>query len=252
MIKNYSRFLFFCAGGAFLLSIGCASSKKYSATYPPPVTAFGQVVSNKNIDNTEHSVGLPEYRLGKGDVIEVRLFDNEVFNRTQAIRPDGRITLERIGDISVVGKTPTEVDEMITNRYKTFVIDPEVTVFVQEFGSQKIYVMGEVEKPGIYAVEGDMTFLQAIAAAGGAKNTAKLGTVVIMRKNGTGDVAPRKLNLLKFDQKKENQLEYRAMAQDVVFVPKTLVGNVSSFMSQFYSAFLPPVDVYLRALFWAK
>ncbi len=232
------------------LTFGCAS-KKYATATIPVQQAFGAVAPETD-DAVTPKREMPEYQIVAGDVVEVRIFKNEQFDVTQAVRPDGRITLERIGDVHVSGKTPTEIDELVTQKYKSFVIDPEVTIYIREFGAQKVYVLGEVKTPGVYALEGDMTFLQAVAAAGGAKNTAKLSNVIIMRKNAANEVAATKMNLTRFAKNAQDALQFYAEPLDVIYVPKTFVGNVNSFMTQIYGTILPPLDTYLRAFFWAR
>ena len=91
---------------------------------------------------------MPEYRLGFGDEIEVKFFNNAQFNEMITVRPDGRITLEKIGDIYVTGMTPSQLDSLITTTYADIIRDPEVTVFVRKFGSYQTYILGEVGDPG--------------------------------------------------------------------------------------------------------
>ena len=96
---------------------------------------------------------ISEYHLGFGDVVEIKFFNNSEYNDVVAVRPDGKITLQRLGDIQVVGRRVSQLDSLITHSYSEILVDPDVTVIVREFGGKFLYVMGEVLNPGSY----DMT-----------------------------------------------------------------------------------------------
>ncbi len=192
----------------------------------------------------------PAYRLGCGDIIEVKFYKNERFSREQTVRPDGRITLERIGDVTAAGLTPAQLDSVITTAYTAFVIDPEVTVFVKEFASQKVFVFGEVNEPGVYPLDNEMTYLQALTVAGGPTDMAKLSHVLLIRGDGLTDKQEFFLNLRPIAKRNAVQKLGYVQARDLIFVPATTLGNANKIMRQFYSTILPPIDVYVRALLW--
>jgi protein involved in polysaccharide export with SLBB domain len=193
---------------------------------------------------------LPEYRLGFGDVVEIKFFNNARFNETVAVRPDGRITLEKMGDIPVTGMTPLQLDSLITATYAGFVRDPEVTVFVRQFGGYQVYVLGEVTMPGGYPIQQNMTLLQALAAAGGPKETAKLGSVMILRHGKSESVYALKVDLANATKGANGAISkdnFYVQGQDVIYVPKTFIASASAFLKQVYEGLLPPIDIYLRA-----
>lgn len=238
--------LFEALGFLLLLTIGVISSCS-----PPPRTKSERKVEEK-------TSFLPEYRLGFGDVVEVKFFNNANFNETVAVRPDGRITMEKIGDIFVVGMTPSQLDTLITDAYAKFIRNPEVTVFVRQFGGYQVYVLGEVNTPGGYPIQRNMNLLQALAAAGGPKETAKLRSVMILRRGEKKE----EINSFKVDLMKPMQVqgsnyavpedEFYVQAQDVIYVPRTFIANASTFMKQIYDGLLPPLDIYLRILLWSN
>ncbi len=191
---------------------------------------------------------VPEYRLGLGDVIEVKFFHNPRFNEIITVRPDGRIAMERIGEIVIAGMTPLELDSLITAKYSSFVQDPEVTVFVREFGGYQVYVLGEVNSPGGYPIQRSMTVLQALAAAGGTKDGAKLANVMVLRRRMSGEVEAFKVDL-KHSVKSSNgdivENDQFIRPLDIVYVPKTFIASASTFMGQVFTGLVPPVNVYL-------
>ena len=121
------------------------------------------------------------YYIQAGDVFNVKIFSNPNLNETLMVRPDGRISMQLIDDIMVAGKTPAEVDRMITEAYSTRLRDPEVAVIMREFSVNKIFVGGEVLSPRIVDLRGPMTVSRAIFQAGGQKNTATLSSVLVVR-----------------------------------------------------------------------
>jgi protein involved in polysaccharide export with SLBB domain len=191
----------------------------------------------------------PVYRIGKGDVIEIKFFDNDRFSRSVTVRPDGRITLEKIGDIYVAGLTTAEVDSIITDKYQGILKSPDVTIFVNHFSNQKVYVMGEVQKPGGYLVERDMTVTQAIVLAGGFNRSAKKNSVLLIRKQPNGQLYAARINLKHILSATPQAMDEQIQALDIVYVPRTFVANIDEFMNQFFDIIMPPVDVYWRIWF---
>ncbi len=209
----------------------------------------------KNISRVPHkrqTGTLEEYRLGFGDVLEIKFFRNPEFNDTITVRPDGRISLVKIGELKVAGMTPAKLDEIITQAYAEFVLEPEVTVIVREFGGYQVYVLGAVDSPGGYPVQRDMSVLHAIATAGGATNAAKLNSVMILRRGQTKEIEAYKVDVLKpFNAKNASDVIRNDLIlepYDIVYVPKTAIADVATFMTHVYDAFLPPLNFYVRAL----
>ena len=198
---------------------------------------------------------IPEYKLGFGDVINIKFFRNTQFDETVIIRPDGRISLPKVGELLVSGMTPAQVDSIITKTYSEFVLEPDVTVIVRQFGNYQVYVLGEVNSPGSYPIKSDMTVLQALAVPGGPKDSAELSSVIVLRrsdKNIVEDIKIDKVDLNKSVHAKSRsdvtQNDILIQPKDIIFVPKTFIANISDFMRQVYTGFLPPLDLYLRAI----
>jgi len=230
-----------------IISLGlfaCAANRSATMT----------VFQNPDIEiaNAPDSLSTPDnYRLGYGDVIDVKFFNNDRYNETVAVRPDGRISLQRIGDIKVEGMSVDELDDIITKTYAEILIEPEVTVIVREFGGQQFYVMGEVEKPGTYTMSKGMSTLRAIVTAGGPKNSAKMSSVILIRGSENQNLMAERLNLEMTDLSSAMSQDKTLQPHDVVFVPRTFVADLNSFMSQFYDLALPPFDVWTRWM-WYK
>ena len=203
--------------------------------------------------NNRHGV-VPEYKLGYGDVVEIKFFNNKQFNELVAVRPDGRITIEKVGDVYVAGMTPSQLDSLITATYATIIINPEVTVFVRKFGGYKVYVLGEVNSPGGYDLERDMTVLQAFAAAGGLKTSASLPNTMVLRQGRKGALEVYKIDISEYLYNENTYLstsDLYLQPQDVVFANSTALADASTFFRQIWDILIPPATVYLQALWWA-
>ncbi|MFC2088642.1 polysaccharide biosynthesis/export family protein [Calditrichota bacterium] len=227
-----------------ILFIACSQQSKVRSRYQEATLKL------KLFEQTQ----VPEYQLGFGDVVEIKFFNNDQFNETVAVRPDGRITMEKIGDIFVTGMTPLQLDTLITKTYADIILNPDVTVFVREFGGYRIYVLGEVNTPGGYPLERNMNLVQALATAGGLKSSAKLGNVMILRQGKKGEVKVIKIDVdgyLSGDITGLMSLNSSLQPHDIIYVTSTFFYDVTTFLKQVYDGLLPPVDLYLRAWYYS-
>lgn len=111
----------------------------------------------------------PSYRLGVGDEIEINVFDVEELNTTVRVRPSGFISLPLLGAVKARGKTESELVAELRKRLRDYVREPEISLFISHYASQKVSVMGAVAKPGTYSLKkGENTIHELIGRAGGA------------------------------------------------------------------------------------
>jgi len=126
-----------------------------------------------------------EYLLGPEDVLEVSVWKEPELSKEEVmIRPDGKISLPLIGDIQAAELTVEALKENITKALTEFIDEPSVLVTVKEVNSLKIFVQGEVARPGAYDLKSNHTVIQAISLAGGFTEWAKKDKMVIFRKEG--------------------------------------------------------------------
>jgi polysaccharide biosynthesis/export protein len=234
--------------GALILPLFFTSACSVQPRNSKPV-ATNKVVLTLPKENSQKSQK-PVYLLGYGDVVEVKFFKNEEYNDTVSVRPDGRISLQRVGDILVRGMSTTKLEDIVTTTYSEILRNPEVTVIVREFGGQEFYVMGEVQKPGKYEVAKGMTILRALATAGGPKDTGKLNSVMLLRADDYGRAAATRLNLDMSSVTDNLSRDLSLQAYDVVYVPRTFIADVNTWISQFYDVLLPPLDIWTRYKYW--
>src|SRR2546425_9981896 len=117
--------------------------------------------------------GESEFKLGPDDVVEVFVYKEQELSTTAVVRPDGKISLPLIGELSVNGKSAVELQKEIAQRFTQFIAQPTVNVIVKEVNSAKVSVLGEVKTPGMYKIKDRATVLDALALAGGFSKEAK-------------------------------------------------------------------------------
>ena len=125
-----------------------------------------------------------DYQLGAGDLIQVDVWKNKEVSGTFRVRPDGKFSMPLIGDILAQGNTTSDTSRQIEQGLKLFIESPYVSTIVVEAASNRIYILGEVSKPGIYPLEGSLTVLQALSMAGGFSTFAKTEKMVLVKGAG--------------------------------------------------------------------
>src|SRR5690606_22669295 len=127
--------------------------------------------------------GGSDYRIGAQDLLEIRVFGIKQLDKEVRVNSNGQISLPLIGGVMAGGKTIPELQKTLEDKLKDgYLQDPQVSVFVKEYTSQRITLEGALTKPGIYPITGRTTLLQAIALAEGVTDLADLQGVVIFRK----------------------------------------------------------------------
>jgi polysaccharide export outer membrane protein len=134
-----------------------------------------------------------DYIIGPEDMLEITVWRNTDLSRLVQVRPDGRISLPLIGDVTAVGKTPTQLTAEISMKLKEYKENPSVAIVVKEVNSYAIYVLGEVGKPGKYPLKTKTTLLQGITIAGGFTPIAARNRLVVFRFNDNGANGNEKL-----------------------------------------------------------
>lgn len=120
--------------------------------------------------------------LGAGDVIEVRVYQEKELSGLYRLGPDGRFDFPLVGEVVAEGLTPGQLTDLLAQRLRDgYLRDPQVSVFVKEANSKKIFVLGEVARPGTFPYQDQMSVVQAITLAGGLKGLAAGNRVVLTR-----------------------------------------------------------------------
>lgn len=156
----------------------------------------------------------------------------------QVIRPDGKLSLQLVGEVMAGGKSPAELRDDLIGLYADKLKDPEVTVIVNEYTSHRVYVGGEVQRPGVMPIQGRLTALEAVMQAGGPlKATGKLDSVVVVRVRD-GQRHARTVDLAHAIENPESE-PFLLEPFDVVFVPRTNIDRVNQWVDQYINKIIP-------------
>ena len=167
---------------SFAATIAAALCLSGCAKDPPPLTSTPVVTVLDANELPSPAQATQGAQLGALDTVRIDVFGVEALDREIQVDASGRISFPFVGSLSVAGKMPAEVAEMIgAGLRQGYVKDPVVTVNLVDSQSQTFAVEGEVEKPGTYPAAGELTLLSAIAVAGGANDYALREQVVIFR-----------------------------------------------------------------------
>jgi len=159
------------------------------------------------------------YRIGPEDVLEINVFEVDELNRTVRVEEDGTITLPLIGRVAVGGLTQEGVAQRLTELLQAgFVKNPQVTIFIKEYRSRQVGVLGAVETPGSYPLVGRKTLMQMLSAAGGPTETAG-NEVLILREGPNGDSSTIRVDLRELWVDGNTELNIPIEPNDVINVP---------------------------------
>jgi polysaccharide export outer membrane protein len=172
--------LVLCLGSSGLL----AQAQKASKEQKTSAGAEGQTPPAKAAPGVEPGT----YNIGAEDVLDISVWQQPNVSRNVPVRPDGRISIPLVNDIQAAGLTPMQLANSITDKLKEFLNKPQVTVTVVQINSQKVFVVGEVGRPGPMMLLPNMTALQALSSAGGPTQFADQKRAYLLRHEGGKDL----------------------------------------------------------------
>jgi polysaccharide export outer membrane protein len=157
-----------------------------------------------------------QYRIGEQDVLVITVWREPELSATVMVRPDGKVTLPLVNDVTAAGLSTDELKSLLTEKLRPFVNVPQVTVAVREINSRKVFVIGQVAHEGSYRVNSTTTVLQVIAEAGGLRDFANRKGIYVLRQQNGGQVK-LSFNYDKVIRGKDNNIQLRP--GDTVVVP---------------------------------
>lgn len=181
-----------------------------------------------------------EYLIAPGDNLDIKFINNPEFNELNVpVRPDGRISLVLAPDIKVAGLTPGKLREQLIRNYSSELKKPDVTIIIRSFSDQKVFVDGEVMLPGLLELKGPTTVMQAIAMARGARESARLSNVIVIRKDFEGKPMAANLDLRQVINGSDMSQDIRLMPYDIVYVPKSNIARIDKFVDEYINRIVP-------------
>jgi protein involved in polysaccharide export with SLBB domain len=180
-----------------------------------------------------------EYRFRPGDELDVRLVYNPEISDRVRVAPDGRISLALIGSVLAEGQTVDQLTTELKTRFAKELRRPEVLVIGRQFESQRIFIGGEVNTPGVITVPGRVGVLEAIVTAGGFKDSARMADVVLIRRGPGNRPMLRTVDVDALIRLGKQSEDVPLRPYDVVFVPRTPIADIDIFVDKYIKQVLP-------------
>lgn len=172
------------------------------------------------------------YEIGPGDEIELRFYYNPDLNDRLTVRPDGKVSVGFVQDVQAAGRTPAALSQEIRTLLAPHLRQPDVVVAVRSFGSQRVFVGGEVQRPGPVMLVGRMSILQTLAEAGWVRDTARKEEVVLVRRDPAGGRKIFAIDVEKALSGEDLSQDVMLRPDDMLFVPPSAIANFDRWVDQ--------------------
>ena len=227
MVRN--PFLLFLLVSALAVA-GCATQEKN-----PAENSSATVISEE-----VPPVVIQEFELGPGDIIEINVWRNDDLYRSIQIGPTGAITYPLVGTMDVGGLSVTELRDHIATGLSEYLVDPQVGISIVSYQSNKVFVLGEINRPGVFQSPTQISALEAIAMAGGFTLDAETKTTLLVRGN-IDNPELITLNLSDALKKADVSQNVALMPGDVLYVPASAFASAERFFRRINSIIRPIV-----------
>jgi len=191
----------------FLLVLSCGSALRAAQDGGAPKGAPAVTTSSD-----------PDYKIGAQDVVRIDVWKEPEISRVTPVRPDGRISLPLLNDVQAAGLTPSQLAAQITESLKKYVTSPQVTVIITTVNSQRVYILGEVTRPGAFPMLPGETVMQALSSAGGFTPFAKRKSIYVLRMDN-GKKVKFPFNYKEAINGKNSEQDIALKAGDTIVVP---------------------------------
>ncbi len=189
--KNFLTFIFLSS--LLVLLSACSSSTSSRSSDGGKATSG---IKFSSLSELNYTSAPNTYHISPHDLLEIKVFQADELSQDVRVNPNGYISLPLIGKMKAAGLTQEQLQSAITSALKrTYLQNPQVSIFIKEYTNQRVTVSGDVKKSGIFPIRGEMTVLQAIAQAEGLDELAKPTEVILFRKSNKGQIKAYLLNL---------------------------------------------------------
>lgn len=174
---------------ALMLLAGSPTAAPGSPTAAPGLPAVAAEPATSSATATEAAPGAgdsPAYRLNPGDVIRLSVWKEDSLTREATVQPDGSVAFPLAGQVPAAGKSAAELEAEIARRIARYVAEPVVTIELLDAKGNRVYVLGEVQRPGQFQLDRPTSLAQAIALAGGLTPFASKRAIRLLRRDAGG------------------------------------------------------------------
>jgi polysaccharide export outer membrane protein len=208
---------------------------------PAPANAMADAATGARTlpsDASQESAESQDYHIGANDLLEISVFQIAELSRTVRVNSRGMISLPLIGLVKAGGLTGQDLEQLIAKKLTDgYLQDPQVSVFIKEYTSQKVTIEGSVEKAGVYPLTGRTTLLQAIAQAAGPNDVANYNAIKLIRarQDGTREMTLHDLEAIRDGKAIDPVL----VGNDIIVVDKStgrsVIKDVTNTLRGFFS-----------------
>jgi len=184
-----------------------------------------------SIANLPRAKRVPHYIIREADVLGISVWENPDLTREVIVQPDGRISFPLIGELEAAGLTIPQLDKVMTNRLKEYVRFPDVSISLVKSTGNKVIILGQVNDPGVYAIAGRKTLLEAIALAGGFTRDSVASSVMLIR-GPLDNPDAKRINLTKAIDQPSSKENIALENEDIIFVPRKFITNITYFLNE--------------------
>ena len=214
------------------LSSACTAPTSYkfpNAPYEPPLPTLA----------SRPTGGPAPYVIATGDQLAVRFYKSPELNEDVIVRSDGMISLQLVNDVPAAGRTPTELGTELKRLYSQELSEPAISVIIRKPIADRVFVGGEVGTQGPVDLAGGLTLFQAVQQAGGFTKTAHRAQVILIRRTPDGKAIGRSIDIRPVQTGERPEDDVLLAANDVIFVPRSKIGNVNVFVQMYIRDALP-------------
>jgi polysaccharide biosynthesis/export protein len=195
-----------------------------------------EVVSHATASKPANTSDLPfqsrtqRYKIAPGDSFDLNFELSPEFNQTGvAVQPDGYVTLRGVGDVKVQGMTVPELTQTLRAAYGKILNEPVISVMLKDFEKPYFVADGQIGRPGKYDLRGEITLTQAIAIAGGFKDSARHSQVLLFRRVSDQWMEAKIINVKKMEKVGNLKEDPLLHPGDMLFVPKNTMSKIDKF-----------------------
>lgn len=229
LTKIKLKTIFMLIGILLLSGAGNAAAAEKKEDKQPSYKPQIKIIRASELEVKEWTI--QSYRVDSGDVLEISVWQVEELHKDVIVRPDGMLSFPLIGDVLVAGHTLDDITKDLTDKLRTYIKNPQVSVIVKDFGGKKVVILGEIGSPGIIRFTEPIKVLEALALSGGFAETAGLKNVLIIRgdlKKNTNIIVVNAIDILK-GKLSEN---IYVQKDDIIYIPRNFIGNIGYFIRQ--------------------
>jgi protein involved in polysaccharide export with SLBB domain len=186
------------------------------------------------------------YRIERGDKLHLAFYRNGELDRDVQVRPDGKFSVEPVGDVGAAGLTPAELAQKLDVVFSEVLIEPSANVRVIDSPFRQVFVGGQVNYPGMVALKPGMTATQAIISTGWMRDDARADQIVLIRRDACGKPYGTFIQVANaaYQDADRDQQDIALLPNDILVVPRSTIGRMDLFVKQYIRDLLP-VQPYL-------